>query len=1259
MKKTNRNDLCHCGSNIKYKKCCYHKDNSGKIPATVLQLHPFFGRYNSFDLLNSIAALSIMPENHGKNVRFEELTLMALQNFNTNVETVPYEILKSYITENFPDHSFEEIPINLFTDSITFHNGNNIIFPGITENGAFILSNLLTALFIWPNSNIADQIKENSFQVTKLLLNISNTIAKKNGFERYEQGTAYDSAIFFPSAERFQTIKESLILSRVEMETLLFENDIDKRALDAFLIDLSSDNFDHTQEENPLIYKPLLSFQDEYLIISPTTISFSLAHYIWSLSDYFRNISNVSGAYHDLLWNSLQQQLTRMHFVYLDDTEIPNATTLPEKCGLYHFDDDKIAFIQYIFDDGTNYKQQPNFANSLTSINITTKEKIIADVLADSRYSSYQILDLVLISPIGRGFAYSERAINHAVSLNIPLFEFNVLSNLKDCDALDLWKFALTNYANRERFTFISFSVLDKFKLYRDRDESFHSDFPEFAFPVPVGFSQELYKQSILKTDNHAVRQDINGRKAFVLVEKAEVHTPIYLSPASLYTSLLQFYIEGYPQGIWVMPARELDGLSRELRHMYWEFNGAFAYWLWQICSSLGVHLKNLDTESPITISYSFDDEASFEAIDRNYQREEGLAAKFKFTASLSEVSITIPKELLPYLYGADNQGEQILVETLLRGFNLLLSNNGQPEITSEEIAYIIEKDVPLGMKKKIFILDTSDNLLLDPSNLQPFRHIQKYDIGLVLDQIVPRLASDCPPPGELVSKEDKNTLTNNIVQKALLPLLREKLALYDSTVLLQRLLGLNESLIRKRELLRIHTPTIIACYVSIEEHSENLMLDLGRNNRSTIAVRSLIEHIAAEPYKGTTIISVAAIDELMGIMDQIVDWGSIGDQIHYELFDIRMGVLETGRIASDKDRLKEVYDPYNQSKISENVHDAVKTFADVFPQLQEESGRDIPENLNKAFLEDFGVSMDRILVFMGALAEIAFQQSTAYGSFKLTELHSEVNKYVKEDFNPKEFDSVISYLALTKRGKLEKLPKGYDFIDIMPWRFNRMLSLLRKPLVIVEDGTEKTAYWGPRSILDSRSYLMDQCTSDRLRVFEDSKVKSALGKFAQERGDALVKRVVNAIDLKDHLYRTDVYIGPKHDLKNETLIGDIDVMIIDQTKKVLHSIECKSMSPSRNIKEMIEEVDKLFGSDNTMGWIGKHMRRHEWLEKNKDIVSKKYGIDISDYAIKSIFVTQENMLTPHLKNDTLPLPFITIYDIEKHGLVALENAAI
>jgi hypothetical protein len=108
------------------------------------------------------------------------------------------------------------------------------------------------------------------------------------------------------------------------------------------------------------------------------------------------------------------------------------------------------------------------------------------------------------------------------------------------------------------------------------------------------------------------------------------------------------------------------------------------------------------------------------------------------------------------------------------------------------------------------------------------------------------------------------------------------------------------------------------------------------------------------------------------------------------------------------------------------------------------------------------------------------------------------------------EFQNAVNYLALSNRGKLEKLPKGYEFIDIMPWRFNRMLSFIRKPIVLVDSetkGESKIAYWGVRQLLASRMYLGDQMFSDRLRVFKNSEVKKVLGKFAQQRGDALVKK--------------------------------------------------------------------------------------------------------------------------------------------------------
>lgn len=86
----------------------------------------------------------------------------------------------------------------------------------------------------------------------------------------------------------------------------------------------------------------------------------------------------------------------------------------------------------------------------------------------------------------------------------------------------------------------------------------------------------------------------------------------------------------------------------------------------------------------------------------------------------------------------------------------------------------------------------------------------------------------------------------------------------------------------------------------------------------------------------------------------------------------------------------------------------------------------------------------------------------------------------------------------------------------------------------------------------------------------------------------------------------------------------------------------------------MVSEVNKLFGSKSEKGWIDKHMEKHEWLVKNKQQLTKKYGIDVSDYEVRSFFVTDEDMLTPHLRIMNLPLPFITRYDLEKDGYKTL-----
>ena len=62
-------------------------------------------------------------------------------------------------------------------------------------------------------------------------------------------------------------------------------------------------------------------------------------------------MKEVNEAYHNLMWNNLQLQLGQMNF-----KKINTGIKLYDREGFYQFDDDKVAFVQYIYDKGANYK---------------------------------------------------------------------------------------------------------------------------------------------------------------------------------------------------------------------------------------------------------------------------------------------------------------------------------------------------------------------------------------------------------------------------------------------------------------------------------------------------------------------------------------------------------------------------------------------------------------------------------------------------------------------------------------------------------------------------------------------------------------------------------------------------------------------------------------------------------------------------------------------------------------------------------------
>lgn len=1261
--KIGRNDKCPCGSGEKYKRCCINKPEqdyerkTSPFHKNENAENPFFTKYNTVTLLKTFAGLSLLPENHGKNVRIEELARVAMQNYNNNESIPSAKVLKEFLDVEYPSHYMEDPVVNLFTDLVTFYGGDYLLFPGITENGSFVLNNLLAAIFHWPNSKLPKQFVINCTHTIKLILSISNILAVRLGYKRYQEGVDVDEKIIVPNGITLDRLNEVVVFSAEELKKLCFENGIAYEAINEFLLDINSPEITSGfVEDSPLIYKPILKIDNQFIVVSPTTLSFAITDYIWSTAEGMGCMKQLNDAYHDFLWNNLQMQLGQMKFKHMT----VGGIGLDEREGLYRFDDDKIAYIQYLPDDGLNFKE-----NKTESKNVlgeeedksVHKKEVISKLIALPEFAGYEILDFTIISPIGRSFMYPVMKAEYGRTITIPIFELDVLWNLKETDALDLWKFSIAKEVQGNPLGMFSFSFLDQYKMYKDHHDSFYlSDDRKYdSISVQVGYADDLIKQSKHKTDKHSVLKNIDGRLVNVQVERKDAYMPVYVNPMGLLSSKLEFLIEGFYQPIWVSPSFDLEEYNGDIRNVLWQINDAIAYWLWQVQGDIKEDLKMLGNK-PLTVTFDLDPIKKFETIERDFKREEGLSDKFQSLATEDSFSIVIPDAIIPFLYGSDNAGERELVKNLIIGINKILEVNGLPSISVERISQIIDSKAPLGMKKKFFILDTNDNLLLDPRNLKGHRYVQEYDTNVVLNSIVPTLGALCPPVGEIVAHDAKDDLSFKIVQNALFPFLRSKIVTYDSTELLKRFISQYESIIRKREELRVYTPTRIACFVNVDRHQIDLQEDLKDINKTSLALRCLIEHVGAEPNKGGKVISDAAIDELVAIMDQIISWGSISDQIHYDLFDVKLSVLNSGRIGVEKTQFKDVFDPYYSSKTNENITDAISTFNQVFPQNENSKGKDVPKNLDKAFIADYGISFTRICEFIEGLCNIGFLQTNPYSAFPLNELRDEINKYVKH-FDEREFKCAIDYLSITNRGKVDKLPKGYDFIDIMPWRFNRMLSFLRKPIVIVDaerSGESKVVYWGVRNLLDSRMYIAEQFFSDRLRVFENSHVKKVLGKFANERGQALVKKIMDSINPKGLIIDNDVYIGPSYSLKNEIDIGDIDILIIDVSKKIIFSIECKSMSPSRNIKEMIEEVQKLFGSGSEMGWIDKHVRRHEWILANRDQINNKYKIDVSDFEIKSVFVTNEDMLTPYLRKQMLPIPFMTSYEFEKEGYKSL-----
>ncbi len=1246
MAKIGRNEQCPCGSGKKYKNCCLIKERYSKNLSddALKQLKEEFSKYNPEDLIKTLAALSICPENQSQQIRLEIATQIACSNINCEdkIITIPElnELFLKYLPSRGPIGLLEDPLDNLFTHNILFFK-NHVIFTGHCTFEYYILQKIINSIQ-FNSSSFSDKYRDHFFQNSMLILSLSDYIAKKSGHERYELfNDEYRQEIYFPDINELDNLKKSVTFNIKEFENFKASLNINEDIGNDFIIEVGDNSFnsflsiekelkEHDlfeyiitkkdpyskfKQQNPLLISPLIKIKDSYIIF-PTLLSISLRHHILSSIMKFNEKENFIKNYQDTLWQDILFNLENRLSFEKFDYELPEWENTIFKDEVFKIDTDKLAYCILINDNLKNYSDEPWEIDLKYNKKLRSRIDSVIDDLLNSDELINDILIVLFVGQSGRQINNLEIP-NYKNLLTITCEEFDVMANSGNYDSLTLFKFAslLENTDNKE------ISFLDNFSIYLENNHSFpvnNKGTYEMLLAEPEDI-KKLRKKAIKDKDPHLERY---GKKLLLAYKISEF---MYVAWHNL------FLIKLNNQNIWIKC--ENDSESNIAK--------SIGYWLWQFSDELKIDLNPLN-DSPIFISISVEE---YTNLDTNMEitpeiKENLITSSY---TSENEIKFKISKNLIHIAKQENNEADRLLMNEILKLMgNLLEKNSLENTLTEAHRLEIINEKIPLGLKKQILIY-TPENINT-PVKSQ-IRLLQEHNIQLTMDGLVNKV------PGEFdynqkLTKDQSHKLSHQIVDYYL-DCIKKEIIKYDWEDLIQKLILNYENILFSRYFTTFNNVYYFNNYENNPDILKDIVYDEHELDKMGLPTRFLIEILSAEQnFSSNVKISTNSFDHLMGLSYSLIEWGFASDYIYSEYVNYEIIPLESGRFGIETN-LEDIIDTFRTKRTLEHITNLSRNI--LLEKKSVEKPRDETED---AFKSEFGINLTDYYNFMSVLINIAVDDEKDIVFISKSNLID----ILKDKLGWESDKSVqaIEKFSLKYRNKWEEAPEGYDGNDIYPWVFRRPLSYYLKPLIIKNDDDE-TVIYGFRNVYHSCLNLNHQIFKGLYKINKNSsdEFKSFISKMLDAKGKEFNETVFKWF--KNNLDTSKFYLEPNVQIdkivNEEPKYGDIDVLLLDKNKKRLFSIECKNIESAKNPRQIFQEIEKFF---NKKEWIKKHERRDEWIKDNLNKLGESIGCDLKDYKVFSIFIVSQELPIIYLK-DT-PIDIIPFSHIINNGINILNK---
>jgi hypothetical protein len=1237
-------------------------------------------RFNPREAVAAIAGLLTVPECATATIRLETLANLAYLHCRGTCSPAIGD-LRKWVDRSLGAHriaSLEDPLEDVFVSAIATPGGVYRIFEGTWELNDANLQDTIDCIAALeagaPRWSLVRQVRA--------LLTLSETVCARRNLPRWLVPTATQP-------------RRSVLASEIALEPLiravtfspedLRELGITSRDIAPFVAQ-SLDSISPNISDPPLERCPLVRVDDTLILACPAAVSPAIRMYVleWAAE------RGVLAAYGKAV---RQQQTGRLLNVIRAEgggtaVRLPSSLppNLPAELGIDEavvaFDADKLAHIVILhdnFDDIVGHR-----VGELAPFSEAQGEALIAHLVATARaivpFSHGGGLTIVALGGLGRGRLIELPALPGSWRI-VADGVHDLITLLRDpeWDLLRLWR--LLWHEERlatEGLELVNPSGLLNLAAYAQQHG--HSLVPEYvAFPPPAqmrviigtDFVRDVRATRRREDDIHAVPLDGTGRSVVVRRLTARAffpamrERPIYAAESVGGHDKLVGLVEASPTTCWVTTSgRSRTDWVREFQYRLWE---ATLEWLDRLLALAAPHASPEAT--PFRVSLRLRNRAAWQDVEQYPQRPEPELPSSRVDIRRRAILVDVPPGFLGLVARATNDAERALVLQIAKHLPVLI---GRPsEHVWPDSAILVDRcfSGPHARKLHAFQPTSPTDMLTHPRKPDPLLippdDRAMWELGLGWRVVAQPRA---PDPHHEVIIDDSSAAVELLCRlvDAVWQELRTILAAFDRQSAIVAALRNLEEVERERQWWRrtaralTNLPTLgsDAAVVAAERERERSVANAASRVLVEMAACACAPHGGQPVGRGT-------LGTLLAGIAMLLELATHAETLKGTATRPNMRIRPNGFIDIPQPWLEQIAVPFVNATRDDDWQDAIAAYeqhliVDQTPAFESAPRSSEPVDHTsvydeptfvEAFRAEYGMTPRQLIDIAAECLDWSIERGRGVFVVHRTELVERLR--LSKGMPSTDLDTALSAFALSPRLDWSKAPPGFSDYDWRPWHFRRRLSLLARPIVLLDDqngrrsdeaATDRIVI-STSQIASSLSYLLSGLHGGWFQqAFVSSRaMRSYLGDAARQWGASFTQAVAARCRAAGWEVRTNVgmrHIGAGKELGKA--LGDVDVLAWKPSDQRVLCIECKRLRPARNVAEIMEVLARFRGDSKDL--LARHVARVRWISEHLFEVGRGVGTNFDDATIVPLLVT----------NVTVPMQFVPELPVPPESIVPL-----